>query len=288
MQKGPKFDTFRKILLLKVVNQHKSLEDWTNHLLAQGKYAFALHHLRTAFPEQSEAANKSALKRLVNKEQIISIHKGYYLIIPPQYRSKGILPPSLFLDAFMQELDRPYYLALLNAAAYHGASHQQPQEFFVVTVFPVLRPMQKKGLKVNYISKKEITATLLDTRKTEAGYLKISNPALTATDLIQYAKRVGGINRVATVLSELAEIIQPDAFDINLLNHVPVTALQRLGYLLDKVIDNQPLANALYMALQNNNATLFRIPLKADAPAKGFESDDRWKVIINTTIELDE
>ena len=44
----------------------------------------------------------------------------------------------------MKELDRPYYLALLNAAAYHGASHQQPQEFFVVTGFPVLRPMQKR------------------------------------------------------------------------------------------------------------------------------------------------
>ncbi|WP_127131777.1 type IV toxin-antitoxin system AbiEi family antitoxin domain-containing protein [Pseudoflavitalea rhizosphaerae] len=265
-----------------------SIEDWTNDLLAQGKYAFALQELRSTFPGQSEAANKSALKRLVDKEQIISIHKGYYLIIPPQYRSKGILPPTLFLDAFMKELDRPYYLALLNAAAYHGASHQQPQEFFVVTGFPVLRPMQKKGLKLNYISKKEIPATLLDTRKTEAGYLKISNPALTATDLIQYAKRVGGINRVATVLAELAESIKSDAFDANLLQHVPVTALQRLGYLLDKIFDNQRLANTLYKALQNNSAPLFRIPLKASAPAKGFASDERWKVIVNTTIELDE
>ena len=270
------------------VRQHRSAEDWITHLLAKGKYASALHQFRTDFPEQSDTANKFALKRLADKEQIISIHKGYYLIIPPQYRSKGILSPTLFLDAFMKELDRPYYLALLNAAAYHGASHQQPQEFFVVTGFPVLRPMKKKGLKVNYISKKEIPETLLDTRKTEAGYLKISNPALTATDLIQYAKRVGGINRVATVLAELAESIKTDAFDNNLLNHVPVTALQRLGYLLDKVFDNQPLANTLYMALQKNNSPLFRIPLKTPGPTKGFASDDRWKVIVNTTIELDE
>lgn len=269
-------------------NQYKNAEEWVNQLLAKGKYAFALHQFRTDFPEQSETANKFALKRLADKEQIVSIHKGYYLIIPPQYRSKGILPPTLFLDAFMKELDRPYYLALLNAAAYHGASHQQPQEFFVVTGFPVLRPMQKKGLKINYISKKEIPVSLLDTRKTEAGYLKISNPALTATDLIQYAKRVGGFNRVATVLSELAESIQPDAFDNSLLQHVPVTALQRLGYLLDKVFDNQLLANALYHALQNNESPLFRIPLKASAPAKGFTSDERWKVIVNTVIELDE
>lgn len=273
---------------MKRLKQHKSIEDWTNHLLAQGKFAFALSHLRVAFPEQSEAANKSALKRLVIKGHIISIHKGYYLILPPQYRSKGILPPSLFLDAMMKELNRSYYLALLNAAAYHGASHQQPQEFFVVTGFPVLRPMQKKGMKINYISTKEIPASLLDTRKTEAGFLKISNPALTATDLIQYAKRVGGINRVATVLAELAESIKPDTFNTSLLQHVPVTAMQRLGYLLDKVFDNQSLANSLYSALKKNNSLLFRIPLKASAPVKGFATDDKWKVIINTTIEIDD
>jgi predicted transcriptional regulator of viral defense system len=222
------------------------------------------------------------------KEYIVSIHKGYYLIITPQYQSKGILPPSLFLDSFMQVLNKPYYLGLLSAASYHGSSHQQPQEFFVVTSFPVLRPMQKKGIKINFISKREIPSKLLENKKTEAGYLKISNPALTATDLIQYAKRVGGINRVATVLSELAESIQPDAFNSNLLQHVPVTALQRLGYLLDKIFDNQPLANALYMALQNNNVPLFRIPLKAAGETKGFETDERWKVIINTIIEIDE
>lgn len=268
--------------------QHKNAEAWVNHLQAIGKSAFALHHFRENFPEQSDTANKFALKRLVDKEQIISIHKGYYLIIPPQYRSKGVLPPSMFLDAFMKELKRPYYLALLNAASYHGASHQQPQEFFVVTGFPVLRPLQKKGLKINYISKKEIPLTLLDTRKTETGYLQISNPALTATDLIQYAKRVGGINRVATILAELMESIRSKDFDENLLQHVPITALQRLGYMLEKVLDNQSLANALYMALQNSNASLFRIPLKASASSKGFESDERWKVIVNTTIELEE
>jgi predicted transcriptional regulator of viral defense system len=267
--------------------QYKKVEDWVNHLLAQGKYAFALHQLRTSFPEHTDTAIKFALKRLVDKKLLNSIHKGYYLITPPQYRTKGILPPSLFLDAFMKELQRPYYLALLNAAAYHGASHQQPQEFFVVTGFPVLRPTLKKGLKINYISKKEIPESLLDTRKTEAGYIKISSPALTATDLIQYTKRVGGINRVATILAELAENIQPDAFDKNLLQYVPVTALQRLGYLLDKVIDNQLLANALYQALQQNESLLFRIPLKTSSRVKGFATDEKWKVIVNTEIEID-
>lgn len=277
----------QNITLLTEIRANISLENWTNELLSQGKFAFSLEALRNTFPNQSDAANKSALKRLSDKGNIISIHKGYYLIIPPQYKAKGILPPSLYLDAFMQELKRPYYLALLNAAAYHGAAHQQPQEFYVVTNFPVLRPTQKKGLKVNYFSKKELHEKLLDTRKTEAGYLKISNPALTATDLIQYSKRVGGINRVAAVLSELREVIKPGAFDSYLIQNTPVTTLQRLGYLLGKVFDDPLLANALYTAMQNNNVVLFRTPLRASA-TKGFPVDEKWKVIINTTIELDE
>jgi predicted transcriptional regulator of viral defense system len=265
-----------------------SIQSWVENLQSEGKYAFSITMLQTALPGFSNIAVKSALGRLTKKGLIVSIHKGYYIIIPPQYKSKGILPPALYLDALMNELKRPYYLALLNAAAFQGASHQQPQEFFVVTNFPVLRPTIKKGLKVNYISKKELPDKLLDTKKTEAGYLKISNPLLTATDLIQYEKRVGGINRVATVLSELAEAIKPEAFDNYLLQNVPITALQRLGYLLDKVFGNQALATALYKTLTENNTSLYRVALKPSAPIKGFSSDEKWKVIINTTIEIED
>lgn len=160
------------------------VRSWVENLQSQGKYAFSLAYMEEQLPGFSPIAIKSALSRLTKKGLIISIHKGYYLIIPPQYKSKGILPPSLYLDTLMKDLNRSYYLALLNAAAYHGASHQQPQEFFVVTTLPVLRATQKKGLKVNYISKTAVPENLLETKKTEAGYLKISNPVLTATDLI--------------------------------------------------------------------------------------------------------
>jgi predicted transcriptional regulator of viral defense system len=65
--------------------------------LVQGKYAFALHELRAGFPGQTDIAHKFALKRLVDKGLITSIHKGYYLIIPPQYRSNGVLPLGRFI-----------------------------------------------------------------------------------------------------------------------------------------------------------------------------------------------
>lgn len=267
--------------------EHIRVEDWVSGLLAQGRHAFSLDAIRKAFPQHSAIAIKYALKRLVDKGQLISIHKGYYLIIPPQYKSRGVLPPFLYLDDFMKELGRPYYMGLLSAAAFHGAAHQQPQEFFVVTNFPVLRSTQKKGLKINYISKSEVPDKLLDNRKTESGYLKISTPILTIIDLVQFSKRVGGINRVATVLHELIESIQPADINEYLLQTAPVTVLQRLGYIIEKVLNNATLAEALYAVLQKGRVELFRTPLKASASVKGFPVDEKWKVVINTTVETD-
>lgn len=267
---------------------YNQIANWSDTLLAKGRYSFALSELKDKNPALSDLAIKFALSRLTDKGKLLSIFKGYYLIISPQYASKGVLPPPLYLDAFMRHLQRPYYVSLLNAAAFHGASHQQPQEYFVITGFPVLRPTQKKGLKINYVSVKDIPQELIEKRKTEAGYLNISNPALTACDLIQYEKRVGGMNRAATVLNELAEAIKPTDFSSTLLKYAHATSLQRLGYLLEIVCLNQELADALFQAMKKEKLRFFRIPLKPSKGTKGCSSDNRWKVIVNIEIEIDE
>jgi predicted transcriptional regulator of viral defense system len=265
-----------------------SLNQWLDKVLARGAFDFSKESLHQELPDFSDIAIKRALSRLSGKGKIVSLYKGYYLIIPPQYSSKGILPPQLYLDAFMSFLKRRYYVAMLNAAAYHGASHQQPQEYFVMTEFPVLRPTKKKGLKINYISIKKFPEILIEKRKTAAGYLNISNAALTACDLVQFEKRVGGLNRAATVLNELAEVMKPSDFSPQLLQHAPATTLQRLGYLLETVCYNQELADTLYESMEREKISLFRIPLKTVKETKSYSSDNRWKVIVNTEIEIDE
>ncbi len=267
---------------------NRNPESWVEDQLSMGKYGFSLISLREAFTEHTDIALKSSLKRQVDKGKILSIYKGYYLIIPPQYSGKGILPPALFLDSFMKFLERPYYVALLNAAAYHGASHQQPQEYFVMTTFPVLRPTKRKGLRLNYISIKNIPEKLLEQKKTESGYLSVSSPALTATDLVQFEKRIGGLNRAATVLNELMEVIGPADFNQVLLEYAPVTALQRLGYLLEFACLNTELADALFAAMKIQSLNFYRIPLKSTLPVKGQSSGNRWSVIVNAKIEIDE
>ena len=260
---------------------------WIEKLQRKGKHAFSLKLLEEELPNYTSTGYKRALSRLSDKGKIVSVYKGYYLIIPPQYASRGILPPAIFLDSFMNYLGRSYYLALLNAAAYHGAAHQQPQEFFVVINLPSMRPMLKKGLKINYIIKKEIPLKFLEKRKTESGYITLSNPVLTAADLFIYEKRVGGINRISTILIELAEAIKPEDFEVELIKSLPISALQRLGFILEHVIENNVLADGLYDSIRLSGAKLFRIPLKVKASTKGLPSDNRWKVIVNIHIEMD-
>lgn len=275
---------FAKFYSLEV---YLSISDWVENLASKGRHSFSLNEVRNAFVNDTEAAIKLKLTRMVGKKKIISIHKGYYLIITSQYASRGVLPPALFIDGLMKFLERPYYVGLLNAAAFHGAAHQQPQEYFVVTNFPALRPTGKKGIKINYISKKEVPELYLEKRKTETGSINISNPALTAIDLVQFDKRVGGLDRAATVLNELAEAIKKEQITEQFLREVPVAAIQRLGFLLE-VILKKDIGNHFYEVSQKAGLDFFRIPLKTSAAKKGFPSDERWKVIENTEIEIDE
>lgn len=272
-------------MLLKA--KHSSVSDWIESVLSKGKIAFSSTQVQEAFPELSDVAIKRSLDRLSKKQKIVSIYRGYYLIIPPQYASKGMLPPALFIDGFMKHLERPYYVGLLNAAAYHGSAHQQPQEFFVVTSSPALRATVRKGVKINYLSKKSVNEKLIESRKIESGYLKISNPALTAIDLVQFEKRSGGLNRVGTVLNELAEAIKPEMFSSVLLNEASTYSIQRLGYLLENPLNQKELATALYEESKKEGLSFYRVPLKASANDKGFPADEKWKVIVNTEIETD-
>lgn len=262
------------------------LKEWTDQQLARGKFAFSLDELKNAMPGATSISLKRSMSRESSKGNILSVHRGYYIIIPPSYKMRGLLPPPLFIDGLMKYLGRNYYMGLLNAAAWHGAAHQQPQEFFVVTEFPVMRSTDKKGVRIRYISKKEIPPGLTEQRNTETGTVRLSGPLLTAADLVQFEKHIGGINRAATVLVELSEKIgATDPFHL-LAEHSPVSVLQRLGYLLEHV-GRPELADVLYQNMLNKGAALFRAALKTGEPSEGFPSDERWKVIVNTEIETD-
>lgn len=262
----------------------KSLPEYIDSLQRKGRYTFSLNEIQSGF-NGSRPALQLALNRLIRKERIVSVHRGFYVIVPLEYQASGILPADQFIDDLMNHLGKHYYVGLLSAAALHGAAHQRPQEFYVMTVSPNIRPLKKKGIKINFISKSNFPEAGIEDKKTVTGYFKLSNPALTAYDIVSFEKRTGGIARVAEVLAELAETIKLGDFQLYQKINVSVSVIQRLGYLLETVVGFEELSNALYKKMSN----LIRYPtvLSTLGSKDGFPLNHRWKIIENTSIELD-
>ena len=270
------------------VKSNIKIRDWIENLENRGRISFSLSHLVAENPEISETAIRSALSRLSKKGKVVSILKGFYLIISSEYALRGIIPPIQFIDNLMKYLNRSYYVSTISAAALYGAAHQAPQEFFVITGYPVMRPTEKKGIKINYISKRTSPVNLLKERKTKSGYVKISSEILTAIDLVQYQNRSGGLSHVASVLYELMEEISPESFSDDLFSSSTTISIQRLGYLFEFELNNQLLADSLYNKSIEYGSKFQRIPLKQSVPFNGISSDNRWRVVANIEIEIDD
>lgn len=266
-----------------------SIKEWINKLQQNGKLYFSMEQVTEVFPNLQATGIRSALTRLSSKNSIVSVWKGFYVIVPISYTVKGIIPPVMYIDYLMKHIQRPYYVGLLNAAAFYGAALQQPQVFSVIIQHPTLRDNNKKNVRLQFVARRNFPSVeLLETRKTQTGYVRISSPVLTAADIIQYEKEIGGLSRACTVLNDLTEVLDfrktPDAF----FEVVSTATIQRLGYLLENVLESPDLANQLYEKALQANCKFQTVPLKNSKSIEKKLLDKKWKIIINTGIEIDE
>ena len=178
---------------------------------------------------------------------------------------------------------RPYYVGLLTAAAIHGAAHQQPQQFQVVMTGP-LRRLQVRTLSIRFFSKRNFEATPVLSTKVQTGFIPVSTPEGTAIDLIRYARAIGGLDRVLTVLQELGETMDP----LKLVDAVKTDGNlaygQRLGWLLERA-GHSALAEDLLEWIRERNPLPAR--LEPSLPIRGAKKDPRWQLLINTEVEAD-
>lgn len=199
---------------------------------ADGRHHFSSADMRSALGV-SAVATRLALSRLAKKGLIASPARGFYVILPPEYRRLGCLPASQFVPALMKHRTQPYYAALLSAAEYHGAAHHRPQVFQVALVGN-RRPIACGAIRVSFVARKRLAEVAVQPFNTPRGTILVSSVEATAVDLIGYEKRAGGLDNVATVLSELAELIDPDLLPVAA-RTAPVPWAQRLGFMLDRV-----------------------------------------------------
>jgi predicted transcriptional regulator of viral defense system len=258
------------------------LSEFVDELQAGRRYTFERNEALKALHANGLSLRKAAM-RLAAKGRIVVPRRGFYVIVPIEYRAMGAPPPSWFIDDLMRHLGRPYYVGILSAAALHGAGHQQPQEFQVVTDRPQ-RLVLAGRMRIRFLVKRHLQRAVTATTKTETGAMRISTPEATAIDLIRYVSAAGGLNNIATVLAELAQGMDGQKLINAAQAEDELACLQRLGHILDLMgAGVRSAALAEWIDERKPRST----PLRPGIPIKGSHVDPRWRVIVNEKIEVD-
>ncbi len=255
---------------------------WVEQLQARGRYTFTRTEAESN-TARSFVAAQSALRRLKAKGHVVSPRHGFYVVVPPEYRAAGSPPASWFIDDLMRHLGQPYYVALLSAAAIHGAAHQQPMVFQVVTNKPT-REMRVGKVAIQFSMSRRVEKLPAIPQQTETGTMRVATPETTAFDLVRYPASAGHLSNAATVLSELAERLDAQALAA-IAPLVRLPDVQRLGFLLDAVGQGQ-LAEPLADWLKGQQPHTVALHPGGEEPV-GVKPNRRWHVLGNVELEVD-
>jgi predicted transcriptional regulator of viral defense system len=247
-----------------------------------GRISFTQKEIRElGYPPK---ALQVALWRLQSQGKIVSPARGFFVKVGIPYRKVGSPPPTWYVDSWMAFKNVPYYVGLLSAASFHGATHHAIMETEVMVPRPF--PITSVGsARFRFFVKAHIEQTPRIRRETPTGTIEVSSPAGTLFDLVTYAKRIGGINAVATIAAELGDNISLKDLR-SCLDSMPMASadLQRLGFLLEKLSFPKL---AIAVAEELKNKTLHTVPLSCTNPSLAGERNSKWNVIENEIIEVD-
>lgn len=277
-----------KVITFVTKSFNMTLQKWIRDRAIHGYPTFSIEDVRETGMYSSEQIIKNELNRLCSNKTIANVYRGFYVIIPVHYVLRGSVPATYYIDQLMAYLKKPYYVCMLSAAELLGAAHQRPQQFSVMTTYPRRQAVTTRNVTTGWFYRDTLPEEALIVKNTETGTVRISNPLLTATDLVQNQQHAGGLSRVATILEELTEQIDIDSQLPPLMPYVKTVTWQRLGYILENIIGDKDAADRLYEQLRAASAHMVYKPLSTSAEDRPSDRDCRWKLNINTEIETDE
>ena len=259
-----------------------TVEAWVDSLQARGRYTFLRAEAVNGSGVSAEAVKK-ALQRLARRRRVAKVKSYFYVIVPLEYLHSGGPPPSWFINDLMKAMEQPYYVGLLSAAALHGASHQQPQEFQIFTDRPV-RPMEVGRARIRFFVNKRVADTEVQNVKTPTGAMRVSTPESTAVDLVRFANAAGHLDNVTAVLADLAPLLDPKRLLKVVRASGDLPNAQRLGHLLERVQGRRQ-AKTLHEWLGRQSPRV--VPLRPGRNANGAVEDRRWNVRVTEPIEIE-
>lgn len=265
------------------------LAAYIKKLQAKGQLSFTVEQAMKELNRSYDSV-LSSVYRLKKSGDIISPARGFYIIVPPGDHQFGSIPPEDIIVLLAKHLGCNYYACLLTAASYYGAAHQRPAIFQIFIDRRLKKELKFGKVRIEHYYKKTVKRMPANDVAVRTGNLKVSTPEVTAFDLLQHPRKSGGLNNVATVLSELIESIDPVKLLLLARQVGTRNWLQRFGYVLESIHPDdysaqQRILSALDEYLQLEPLTY--IPLATNLPIAGSPRSDKWKIIINTTVESD-
>lgn len=250
-----------------------------DYLLSHGRHAISVAEAKSLLQRSDDAVRKG-LERLSRNGQIFSPSRGFYVVIPPEFRSWGTVPASHFIDDLMAALDRRYYVALLSAAEMHGAAHQAPQVFQTM-VDGHVKDRDFGRTRLRFYTSRHVPDSPVGQRNVPTGQLRLATRELTALDLVEHLDAGGGINNVATVLAELTPLDGRQLAE--LASTRDRSTARRLGWLLAFIGSDADLEPLRTIADPRHGSPT---DLRAGASRRG-PVDHAWNVRVNTEVEPD-
>lgn len=264
--------------------QAGAAKHFVHSLRQRGRIGFSLDELVQATSLSALAARRQ-LERLSPSVVHVTPRQAFFLIVDPEHHLLGAPPPAWWLDGYFGWLERPYYLCLQSAAAEHGSAAQAVQATQVMTDQP-RRDIELGRIRITFFVKSALNGTLTQQAAHAFAPLAISTPEATVVELVQYAPRIGGIERVAETMEPLLTRLRPSALAA-LVRDVETPTLQRLGFLLD-ALGATHLADVVQRRLPRARKFVPLVIGTGQPLPQSARIDQRWCILDNASVRSSE
>lgn len=260
----------------------KNIQTFIDDLLAKGKLFFNKGQA-LAVLGLSENAFHLQIQRLYEKQRVVLVGHGFYAILPAEHRHYGCIPAHWLIDPYFHHLQKDYYVGLLSAAAFYGATQQQPMVFQVM-VDHMRRPLKLPNDVISFHLQRHMHNAQTQEEQIPTGSVRFSTRSQTIVDLVRFYKQAGYLNNVALIIRDLIEKdILPENLE-TVLPFVETTVMQRLGYILDE-LSSARLSSCVRKVLKNERK-IVRTLLKPEVPKKTGIYNEKWQIVINDPLEI--
>lgn len=269
------------------------LDPYLDSLLARGRAYCSRDDLGAALGLKPPAL-AAVITRAISKRRLANPRHGFFLILRPEDQTTGAPDPVKWIDPLMKHQGIDYRISLLRAAAFHGSSHQASMVFQIV-VPRQLRDFDlgRHRLQFRYQAPRAFTQVnkpeLVGLMKSDAGFAKVAGPELTLLDCVRYYHKAGGINGVAQVVRDIGAKARPRLL-AKAAGAYESAVVRRLGYLLD-LAQHARQSDALHACVKLAKTSRPLDPaVKAlvTAPGLPYETNRKWKLLINDVVEMAE